>query len=562
MRHDYDYIVIGSGFGGSVAALRLAEKGYRVAVIEMGKRWTPDTLPASNWSLHKWLWLPQAGLRGFFNISLFRHIIVLHGNAVGGGSITYASVLLTPPDHVWEQGSWAGLADWQRVMPQHYATAKRMLGVTTNQRFGPADLRLREMARSIGVADSFYPTEVGIWFGHAQDAPGDASPDPYFDGQGPAKNACIACGGCMMGCRHNAKNTLDRNYLYLAEKLGAKLLDETRVVEVRPLDNHPEGALGYEVAITSSRLLASHRRRSLTCRGVIFAASSLGTQQLLFQLRQDGALPNISEALGQKVRTNAESLIGVRYPASPVDLSAGVAIGSGIYIDQHTHIEATRYPAGSDAMGLLSTLMAIGWPRWPALRPLAWLAVLIRQLIRQPLATLRMLSPVGYARETMIMLCMQTLEGHLDMHYRRPWYWPFKRLLVSSGEPIPVHIPAASEFAQKAAAATGGIPANFAPEVLLNIPATAHCMGGAAIGRNRHEGVCDAQNRVYGYRNMYICDSAMLGANLGVNPSLTITALTEHAMSHIPPAHKQRWDAIGTEHEQQAQPTQPTRSPP
>ena len=545
MHYDYDYIVIGSGFGGSVSALRLAEKGYKVAVIEMGKRWTPENLPSNNWSLANWLWLPQIGFRGFFNISLFKHVIVLHGNAVGGGSITYANVLLVPPDRVWNQGSWAGLSDWKSVMPQHYATAKRMLGVTTNRQLGPADYRLKEMAKTIGVENTFYPTEVGVFFGREGDAPGTTCPDPFFDGKGPQRTSCHGCGACMVGCRYGAKNTLDKNYLYLAEKLGVKVLEETRVVDVKPLAGQADGAQGYEISTVSSKFGGSLKGKTrLTCRGVVFSASSLGTQHLLFSLKQTGSLPNISEALGKHVRTNAESLISVRFPGSKIDLSTGVAIGSGIYIDEFTHIEATRYPAGSDAMGTLSTLMALGRP---VVRPLSWVANLIRLLLTHPITTLRMLWPVGYARETMIFLCMQTLEGHLNMKLKRPWYWPFNKLLVSEGDRIPASIPEANEFAIKAARATGGVPGNFVPEVFLSIPSTAHCMGGAAIGRTREDGVCDGKNRVYGYHNMYVCDGSMLGANLGVNPSLTITALTEHAMSHIPEAAQQRWDAIGAE---------------
>ncbi len=545
MQYDYDFIVIGSGFGGSVSALRLAEKGYKVAVIEMGRRWTPDNLPASNWSLPSWLWRPALGLRGFFSISFFRHVIVLHGNAVGGGSITYANVLLVPPDKVWKQGTWANLIDGQNVMPQHYATAKRMLGVTTNRILGPSDYRLKEMAKTIGVEDSFYPTEVGVFFGKEGDAQGTTYADPFFDGKGPERTSCHGCGACMVGCRHNAKNTLDKNYLYLAENMGVKVFEETKVIDVKPLSGKDDGSMGYEVSSVSSSLGIGKEVTRLTCRGVIFSASSLGTQELLFRLKQGDSLPNISDALGNQVRTNAESLIGVRFPGSKVDLSAGVAIGSGIYIDEHTHIETTRYPEGSDAMGLMSTIMTLGRPGLQ--RPLTWLVTLLKLLLTKPITTLRMLWPVGYARETMIFLCMQTLEGYLNLRFKRTWYWPFWKTLVSEGKPIPACIPAANEFAVKAAKATGGVPANFVPEVFLNVPATAHCMGGAAIARNKAEGVCDGKNRVFGYRNMYICDGSMLGANLGVNPSLTITALTEHAMSHIPQVDQQRWDAIGTE---------------
>lgn len=545
MQHQYDFIVIGSGFGGSVSALRLAEKGYRVAVIEQGRRWAEADLPRSNWNLFRWIWRPWLGMRGFFGIRFFRHFVVLHGNAVGGGSITYGNVLLVPPDRVWRQGSWSGLEDWERVMPHHYATAKRMLGATTNRALGPADLRLLEMARSAGVEGSFYRTEVGVYFGDEGAAPGTAHPDPYFGGEGPERVSCIACGGCMVGCRHQAKNSLDKNYLHLAEKRGAALLAESKVVDVRPLLERGDGSAGYRVRVVSSAGMPWGRRSWLTCRGVVFAASSLGTQDLLFRLRERGSLPRISDALGTGVRTNAESLIGVRFLGSGVDLSEGVAIGSGIYIDEHTHIEAVRYPKGSDAMGMIATVMSRGRPgRAPAL---AWLATLAGLLLRKPVATLRVLSPFGWAKETMIFLCMQTLDGQLTMRLGRRWFWPFSRQLTTHGGRIPAHIPAAHAFAIKAAAAAGGVAQATLTETLLNVPMTAHCLGGAAMGRTRADGVCDGRNRVFGYRNMYICDSSMIGANLGVNPSLTIAALTEHAMSHIPAKPDQKWDASADE---------------
>ena len=545
MEYDYEFIVIGSGFGGSVSALRLAEKGYRVAIVEQGRRWSPETLPVSNWALSKWIWQPALGLRGFFGMRFFRHVVVLHGNAVGGGSITYGNTLLVPPEHVWEQGNWAGLNDWKAVMPAHYATARRMLGVTTNRLPGPADMRLKEMARAQGKEASFYPTEVGVFFGRPGDAPGTRYADPYFGGAGPARTSCIGCGGCMIGCRYNAKNTLDKNYLYLAEKTGADLFAETRVVDVRPLAAARDGAAGYEVEVLRPARPAAARRQTLTCRGIVFAASALGTQELLFHLRDKGSLPSISSTLGKHVRTNAESLIGVRFPKSPIDLSRGIAIGSGIHIDQYTHIEAVRYPKGSDALGLLTTVMAPGRPGWT--RIIRWMATLLTLLATRPLATLRILSPSGFARETMIFLCMQTLDGHLTMKWTRRWYWPFSKRMTTHGRKIPTCIPAANDFAIRAARATGGVPQTSITEILLNIPMTAHCMGGATMGRTRDDGVCDGKNRVFGYYNMYVCDGSMLAANLGVNPSLTITALVEHAMSHIPGKPEQRWDATGRE---------------
>ena len=523
---DVDYIVIGSGFGGSVSALRLAEKGYRVAVIEQGRRWTPETLPTTNWRLSRWLWAPSLGMHGFFGMRFFRHVVVLHGNAVGGGSITYAQTLLEPRPSVWREGTWAGLEDWERIMPAHYATARRMLGVTTNQRLAAADFRLRDMARSVGVADSFYATDVGVFFGEDGDAPGKTYADPYFGGEGPDRHACTGCGGCMVGCRYGAKNTLDLNYLYLAEKRGAVVVEQTRVVDVRPIGDASEGSDGY--VVTTRKGGISTRLR---CKGVVFAASSLGTQDLLFRLRENGALPAISPALGHGVRTNAESLIGVRFPGSSEDLSRGVAIGSGIYIDAHTHIEATRYPAGSDVMGLLTTVMATGRRRRSS-----WLFTVLHMLLTRPYALFRLVRTKNWARESMILLCMQTLDGQLTMRLGRRWFWPFRRRLVTEGPRIPTFIPAANAFAMKAAEATGGVPMTSLSEIFLDIPMTAHCLGGAVMGRDAVAGVCDSRGRVHGYQNLYVCDGSVVSANLGVNPSLTIAAIAEHVMSHVPAA--------------------------
>jgi cholesterol oxidase len=314
---------------------------------------------------------------------------------------------------------------------------------------------------------------------------------------------------------------------------------------VRPLAAYEDGRGGYRVEAVSTAPGQRSRRLRLRARGIVFAASSLGTQDLLFRLRTSGSLPRISAALGCGVRTNAESLIGVRFPGSPVDLSQGIAIGSGVYIDQHTHIEATRYPRGSDAMALLSTVLTRGRPgvaRW-----FAWLLALARMAVRRPWTTLRTLQPFGWAREVIIFLCMQTVDGQLTMKLRRPWYWPFAQRLSTSGPRIPTFIPAANDFAAKAAQAAGGVAMTSLSEILFNIPMTAHCIGGAAIGASPATGVCDARQRVFGYRNMYICDGSVLAANLGVNPSLTITALAEHAMSHVPSAACQQWDAIGEE---------------
>ena len=535
---DFDYIVIGSGFGGSVSAHRLTEKGYRVGVMEMGRRWTPQNLPATNWKLWNWIWRPGLGLRGFFNIEPFRHVLIMHGCAVGGGSITYANTLLVPGEAIWENGSWAGLADWKAEMPRHYETAVRMLGVAENRIMGPADHILQTAAEAHGVGETFYRTRVAVFQGPEGLLPGLTYPDPYFGGQGPERASCIGCGGCMMGCRYHAKNSLDQNYLYLAEKAGARVFAETRVVDVRPLDGTPDGSTpdgssGYEVFTVPSTAMPGGRRR-FTCRGVVFAASALGTLDLLFRLKEKGSLPAVSGQLGNRVRTNCESLIGVRVPGSAQDLSKGIAIGSGFYLDQYTHIEATRYPAGSDAMGLLATVLTGGQPGRK--RILLWLKVLAGSLLRHPIRTLRTLHPFGWARESLILLCMQTLDGHIEMRLGRPWFWPFQRMLRSRGRRIPTFIPQANEFARKLALAVGGTPMSMVTEILFNVPGTAHILGGCPMAIAPELGVVDSRNRLFGYRNLYVCDGSVIAANLGVNPSLTICALTERAMSYIPPA--------------------------
>ena len=542
-QYDFDFIIVGSGFGGSVSALRLSEKGYRVAVMEMGRRWTPENLPKTSWSLNRWFWRPSLALRGFFSMRYFRHVTILHGCAVGGGSITYACTMLRPPDKVWDSGTWEGLADWKSEMPQHYDTASRMLGVAENRILGPSDKLLQRVANSVGIGDTFYRTSVAILQSPEGVPAGITIPDPYFDGAGPERTTCKGCGGCMMGCQHGAKNTLDLNYLYLAEKLGAKIFAETRVVDIRPLDGKADGSEGYEVQTVNTFSRLGGRRRRFSCRGLVISASSLGTMELLFHLKDKGSLPAISDKLGRYVRTNSESLIGVRVPGSSDDLSKGVAIGSGVYIDEHTHIEAVRYPDGSDTMGMLATILTGGHPG-PG-RVALWLRNLIVSFVRHPLRTFRLVQPVKFARESVILLCMQALEGHIDMKWRRHIYWPFRKFLVSRGQRVPTFIPAANEFAEKFARIAGGTAMSMLPEILFDVPGTAHCLGGCVIAASPEEGVIDHRNRMFGYKNMYVCDGSVVAANLGVNPSLTITALSERAMSYIPAAQQNRWNDAG-----------------
>jgi cholesterol oxidase len=537
--HDFDFIVIGSGFGGSITAHRLTEKGYRVAVMEMGRRWTPENLPTTNWHIWRWIWRPALALRGFFNIELFRHVVIMHGCAVGGGSITYANTMLVPRDSIWDTGSWVGLAPWKTEMPAHYQTAIRMLGVVENRILGPSDLLLKEIADASGVGETYYRTHVAVFQPSEGEAGGQTYPDPYFGGDGPDRTTCIGCGGCMIGCRFNAKNSLDKNYLYLAEKHGAQVFAETKVVDVTALNGKADGSEGYEVLAVKSTSWFRKQPRHFTCKGVVFAASALGTTDLLFRLKQNGSLPTISDQLGNRVRTNAESLIGVRVPRSRDDLSKGIAIGSGIYLDEHTHIEAVRYPEGSDAMGFLATLLTGGRPGHT--RILLWLRTLAVAFLRRPLHTVRCLHPFGWARESLILLCMQTLEGHIDMRLGRLWFWPFRKTLVSRGKKIPTFIPQANEFARKAATMMGGTAMSMLTEILFDVPGTAHILGGCAMAGSRDQGVVDSRNRLFGYKNMYICDGSVLAANLGVNPSLTICALTERAMTFVKPATETQW---------------------
>lgn len=529
--YDFDYAIIGSGFGGSVSAHRLTQKGYKVGVFEMGKRYDQTNFPKTNWNARKFLWLPKLGLQGFFRMSLFKHVFVLSGVGVGGGSLVYASTLLVPPKTVWKDTQWAHLKDWMDEMPQHYEEAKRMLGVATNKYMGRGDKLLREAARIQGVEDTFYTLDVGIYFGK----PGETVPDPYFDGEGPARTGCTFCGGCMVGCQHGAKNTLDKNYLYFAEKHGATVLAESKVVDIRPINGKADGADGYEFDVVNP-FAWFKRVKTYRARGVILSAGVMGTVSLLHKLKLTGSLPHLSECIGDFVRTNSEAIIGVKLREKDIDISEGVAIGSGVYIDENTHIEAVRYSKGSDAIGTLSTLLTGSTPGVP--RALTWLAT----ALKRPGHFFSSLNPFRFSTNTLILLVMQTVEGSLKMKLKRGLLGD---RLVTEGERIPAYIPQANDFAQKMAEHFDGIPQTAITEIFFNVPTTAHILGGAVMGANPDEGVIDSENRVFNYKNMYVCDGSMIGANLGVNPSLTITALAEHAMSHIPPVDKNEWNAEG-----------------
>ena len=523
---DFDYLVIGSGFGGSVSAHRLSEKGYSVGVLEMGKRYREGDFPKSNWNLPNYYWAPLLKWHGILRMVVFRHVFVLSGVGVGGGSLTYASTSLVPKDTVWDDPKWSALNDWKAVMPGFFDTAKRMLGVVQNTYLGGADKLMRDAACDQGFGDTFYKTDVSIYFGQ----PGVAVADPFFGGTGPQRTGCRLCGGCMVGCRYGAKNTLDKNYLYFAEKQGAQVFPQTRVTDVKPIGSQADGSQGYEIHTEQSTRWFSQNKRVFRAKGVIFSAGVLGTVQLLLNCKASGSLPRLSDQLGQFVRTNSESIIGVRLSDKNANMSDGVAIGSGIHIDDHTHIEAVRYPAKSDSIWGLTTALVHGTPGFARMLGWAW------HLLRHPLKCLQNALPFGFAKATIILLVMQTLDGHIGMALRRSRLNPFKKVIDTQGDRIPTYIPQANQFAQKMASKFPGLPFTSVTEIFLNIPTTAHILGGAAMGRDAASGVIDGINRVHGYQNMMVCDGSMISANLGVNPSLTITAIAEHAMSHVPPA--------------------------
>lgn len=517
---DYDYIIIGSGFGGSVSALRLTEKGYRVLVLEKGKWLTGKDFPKTNWNFKRWLWMPLLKFHGLFKLTFFRHVAVLSGVGVGGGSLVYANTLPVPGKKFFEAESWAHLANWEEELRPFYPIALKMLGATPNPRLESGDLALKELAEKIGKAEHFGKTNVAVYFGEA----GKTVKDPFFGGAGPDRTGCIFCGGCMLGCRHNAKNTLDKNYLHLAQKHGAVIQAESEVIDVAPL-KAADGADGYTIKWHSSTRWFNRKSGTLTSRGVIFSGGVMGTIKLLLKLRKT-SLPCLSEQVGQSIRTNSESLIGITTFGKKFDFSKGVAIGSILHTDENSHLEPVRYPAGSGAWRMMMTPMVHGRNIFVRMFRMA------KDTLRHPLRTMQAFLVDDLARRTQILLFMQTVNSTLRL----------KRGIlgmkssISSGESPSAFLPEAKQLADDYARIVDGKPMVLANETLAGIPTTAHILGGAVMGSSELEGVIDAQNRVFGYHNMLICDGSAISANPGVNPSLSITALTERAMSKIPPA--------------------------
>jgi len=521
--HDFDYVIIGSGFGGSVSAHRLTQKGYSVAVVEQGKRFTTETVPKDAWDMRNYLWIPKLGMRGILAITMFKDVVIFHGAGVGGGSLVYANTHLEPLEAFYDDPRWAHMEDWRSELAPFYAEAKRMLGSTEAPAVFESDRVLAEVLDEMGTGDTFKRHTVGVYFGDA----GKEVSDPYFDREGPARVGCTFCGSCMVGCNVGAKNTLDKNYLYFAERQGAKVFAETRVVDVRPLGAE-DGSDGYEILGQSTGGVFKKKTR-LTAKHVVFSAGVIGTVGLLSKLKAEQSLPRVSGALGTFVRTNSESIQGTTVYGK--DISKGIAITSGGMTPDGTHIEVVRYGDRADAMSALTTVHTAGG-RMP--RQLYFIAA----LLKHPLQALRQIFwPFGWSKGTAIILAMQAVDNSMKLVYRRPWWWPFKRSLTSDwGDrtPPPSYLPEAHEVTERVAEKLGGVPGSVLPEVVMDTTTTAHILGGCPMGDTPEDAFIDKYNRVFGYTGLYVVDASMIPANLGVNPSLTITAMAERAMHYIP----------------------------
>ncbi len=496
-------------------------------MLECGRRFSDEDFADSTLRHpRRYFWMPRLGMRGILRMTFFKDIFVVSGCGVGGGSLGYANTLYRARPAFFEDPQWGELGDWKSELSPHYETAERMLGVVEYEGMGPADELLKEYGEEIGVGDTFTNTRVGVFF----DQPGKEAPDPYFGGEGPARTGCMRCGSCMVGCRHGAKNTLVKNYLWFAEKLRVEVLSERHVTEILPL-GAADGSGGYTVTSERSGSWLRRRRRMLTARGVIVAAGALGTNQLLANCKHGGSLPRISDRLGDVVRTNSESIQAVTAPDDERDFSRSVAITSSIYPDPDTHIEVVTYGEGGDAMS--GTFTAMTGAGTKLTRPLKWIAA----MLRHPLQTLRVLVPFKWSRRTVILLVMQTVDAAMHLQSKRKLFGRGVRLQTEQDplRPNPTFIPAAEQVTRWFAKRTGGVAQSALTESIRNIPSTAHILGGAIVGAGPESGVVDRDNRVFGYENLMVCDGAAIPANPGVNPSLTITAKAEHAMSRIPP---------------------------
>ncbi len=526
-RFDYDVLVVGSGFGGSVSALRLTEKGYRVGVLEAGARFTDEDFASTSFDIERYLFRPEVGCYGIQRIDMLRDALILSGAGVGGGSLVYANTLYEPLPAFYRDPQWRDITDWADELTPFYDQAKRMLGVVENPLRTPSDDVMEKVAHDMGVADTFHPTPVGVFFGGPEQAQGEQVEDPFFGGAGPRRNTCLGCGECMTGCRHNAKNTLVKNYLYLAEQRGARVHDLTTVDRVRPLEG---GGYAVDVRFTKAKVRRKAVRRTLTAEQVVFSASALGTQRLLHRMRDEGHLPKLSGRLGHLSRTNSESILGAIAPDTKVDYSQGVAITSSFHPDEDTHIEPVRYGKGSNVMSLLQTVLTdhhvpehARWKIW------------LKELWKEKLNVLDLYDLRHWSERTVIALVMQSIDNSITTFSKRSrltgrWHLTSRQ---GHGTPNPTWIPVGNKVVREMAKIIGGKPGGSIGEP-FNRPLTAHFIGGCTIGETDETGVIDPFQRVFNYPGLHVVDGSAISANLGVNPSLTITAQAERAMAFWP----------------------------
>lgn len=532
-RLDYDFVIVGSGFGGSVSAMRLTEKGYRVLIIERGKRFEDDQFPENNWQLRKYLWMPGVGFHGFLKLSLLEDLMVFSWSGVGGGSLGFANVLVEPDEKMFQAPAWSDLADWRSVLAPHFAEAKRMLGRQRTPDLTPADEIMRDVAEEMGNAETFEHLEVGVYFGE----PGEHHPDPYFGGEGPPRTGCIYCGGCMIGCRYNSKNTLPKNYLFFAEKWGAEIWAETEATNIEPLQNSAGDQLGgYRVHYRPSLGGTNKHKGTVTAKNVIVSAGVLGTLELLFKCRDViRSLPGISDHLGDNVRTNSEALLGVTDESPDANHTVGISIHSVFEADESTHIEIFRFPEGSDFLFKLlgAPLIKVG-----DIGFLRRILKLVGYILGHPLQFLRSKFSRAWGRRTFGVLVMQTEDNFMDVRLDRGLRTLYRQGLHSTRDverPVRAEIPIGHAAVHRMANSIGGVPVGNIAESLLNVPITAHILGGVPIGRSHDEGVVNLDFEVFGHPGLYVIDGSVVPANPGLNPSLTITALAEYAVSKIPP---------------------------
>ncbi|MGY8926169.1 MAG: GMC oxidoreductase [Flavobacteriales bacterium] len=517
MELDYDFIIIGSGFGGSVSALRLSEKGYKVLVVEKGKWYKAKDFAKTNWNIRKWLWIPFFRCFGIMKLTIFRHVAIISGTGVGGGSLVYANTLPVPKSDFYNTGSWKELNNWEEELIPYYATAKKMLGVTRNPKLFSGDFELKQLAKEMGKEEEFEHTNVGVYFGEEN----VIAKDPYFNGQGPDRKGCVFCGGCMTGCRHNSKNSLDKNYLFLAQKNGAKIMAENEVYDIIPLNNE-DGSTGYKIKLRSSTKLFKEKK-TFTTKGVVLSGGVLGTIKLLLKVNKK-SLPRLSDRLGGDIRTNNETLISVSKLDRKEDVSKGIAIGSILHTDDNSHLEIVRYAKGSGFWKLFHLPYTTGSN--------AFIRILkmIGAFIKAPLSYLKIYFVNNWSKSTIVLLFMQSIDSKLK--FKRNVFGRMSSSISSGKRPSPF-IPESIKLAKKYKNITKGKETSFALETLAGIPSTAHILGGAVMGKDRKHGVIDKNNQVFGYESMYIVDGSMISANPGVNPSLSITAIAERAMDQI-----------------------------